>query len=108
MKMLICIAVLCAVAVFGFAVSSRTVTVEAGPAEASRPQPLVFVADSPANRCGTRVIDEEEQRMIDREAAAIRADQRKINGGDSVDVTGGVINVYVHVIHNGTAGDVPD
>jgi len=57
-------------------------------------------------RCSTRNVDEEEQLAIDSEVRAILAKR----AAREPQATGGVINVYFHVIRNGTGtgGDVPD
>jgi hypothetical protein len=60
-------------------------------------------------RCPTRVPDEIEMAEIDQEIARRQAERQEF--GLPQNVTGGVINVYVHVIRNGTGianGDVPD
>ncbi len=57
-------------------------------------------------RCSTRYVDEEEQLQIEAEAAALLAEE----GRRLPMVTGGTVNVYFHVINNGSGlanGDVP-
>ncbi len=79
-------------------------------------QPFVFQGQSwvdqrafieSGRRCSTRNVDLEEQELIEAEVQQLLAERR---GRQSL-VTGGAINVYVHVINNGTGianGDVPD
>jgi hypothetical protein len=58
-------------------------------------------------RCGTMQPDAEAIAAIDREVAAFL----EARGGLDANVTGGTINVYVHVINRGSGianGDVPD
>ena len=57
-------------------------------------------------RCSTRNVDLEEQELIEAEVQQLLAER----GRRQSLVTGGTINVYVHVINNGTGianGDVP-
>ena len=57
-------------------------------------------------RCGTRHVDEEEQFAIETKAAMLLSE----TGRRAPPVPGGVVNVYFHVINNGSGlqnGDVP-
>jgi hypothetical protein len=59
-------------------------------------------------RCSTKHPDDIRAAEIDREVAARLADRKA--AGDDESVTGGVINVYFHVINKGTGianGDIP-
>jgi hypothetical protein len=79
-------------------------------------QPFVFQGTSwvdqrafieSGRRCSTRNVDLEEQELIEAEVSQLLAER----GRRQPLVTGGTINVYVHVINNGTGianGDVPD
>lgn len=63
-------------------------------------------ADYDANnprQCGTAELDVVEREMVEEELAAHEAEHP-----DRLGVTGGTINVYFHVISNGTAGNVSD
>jgi hypothetical protein len=78
-------------------------------------QPFVFQGTSwvdqrafieSGRRCSTRNVDLEEQELIEAQVRQLLAER----GGRQPLVTGGTINVYVHVIRNGTGianGDVP-
>lgn len=60
-------------------------------------------------RCATRQLDEAELARVTHEVGANAA--RKPGGGGGSGVTGGVINVYFHVVNQGSGlanGDVPD
>ncbi len=82
----------------------------------SEGQPFVFQGMSwvdqrafieSGRRCSTRNVDFEEQEFIEAEVQQLLAER----GGRQSLATGGTINVYVHVINNGTGianGDVPD
>ncbi|MCM3875936.1 MAG: zinc metalloprotease [Thermoanaerobaculia bacterium] len=58
-------------------------------------------------RCSTRPVDEEEALLIEEEVQSLLTER----GGRWALVTGGTVNVYVHVINKGSGianGDVPD
>src|SRR5262249_10265066 len=58
-------------------------------------------------RCSTRPVDEEEAAFIEEEAASLLAQ----HPGRSALANGGTINVYFHVINNGSTlgqGNIPD
>jgi len=63
-------------------------------------------------RCGTKDHDEARMDEVNREVAAANGNRGgRGGGGGGTVVTGGIVNVYVHVINNGAGlanGDVPD
>jgi hypothetical protein len=62
-------------------------------------------------RCGTEKLSDEQIADIERQVAVFKENQRAANDGFDLDVTGGVINVYWHVINNGTStsqGNISD
>jgi hypothetical protein len=62
-------------------------------------------------RCATEKLSDEQIAEIERQVAVFKENQRAANGGFDLDVTGGVIDVYWHVINNGSSlsqGNIPD
>lgn len=62
-------------------------------------------------RCVTRNLNDEELAEVERTVAISKENRKAANGGYALDVTGGAINVYWHVIRSGTAtsqGNIPD
>jgi Pregnancy-associated plasma protein-A len=102
-----------AVAVLAIALASPALAADAQK-EAGRPFVIGGVSwvDQQAfidhgGRCATKQPDVETMAAIDREVAAYM----QARGGVEASATGGTINVYVHVINNGSGlanGDVPD
>ena len=59
------------------------------------------------NRCSTRDVSDAERSASDK----LVENARKPGGGGAPAVTGGVVNVYAHIINKGTGlsnGDIPD
>lgn len=125
-KVLLLVAAFCMVSVIAFGLMSRTVPVSAQSAAADQQGPIV-TSDQPYvfngtvfknqedflqnGRCGTAKLTEAQIADIERQVAVFRENQKAANRGFQTDVTGGTINVYWHVINNGTSlsqGNIPD
>ena len=62
-------------------------------------------------RCGTQKLSPAEIDEIEREVEVDKENRKILNRGYALDVTGGTINVYWHVIRSGTSlsqGNIPD
>jgi len=105
-KLLILVAVLAAVSMIAGAILNRTGKVEAQNEKAVQEVPVYSSVSGRGgngnDRCGTRHVTDEEAADVEREVAVIRGNQKSANGGFAATVTGGTINVYVHVINTGT------
>lgn len=116
---------LCVVATAAFALLSQTTPVEAQSDVASQEtprakggEPFKFNDTIFANeeefldraRCATEKLTTAQTDEIDRQVAVFKENQKAANGGFELNATGGVINVYWHVINKGTGianGDIP-
>src|SRR6188768_1730106 len=54
-------------------------------------------------RCATAKLTDAEVEQIEREVSISKENQRAATGGYTLDVTGGTIPVYWHVINNGSS-----
>ncbi len=125
-KVLLLVVVFCAVSLIAFGIMSRTEPVSAQSAMADQEipvvtsnQPFEFNGTTFKNkedflengRCATAKLSEAQIAEIERQVAVFRENQKAANGGYDLDVTGGTIPVYWHVIRSGTAasqGNIPD
>lgn len=124
-KILISVVVLCAISIIAFGLLSRTGPVEAQTAKADREIPEAK-SDTPFEfngktwkdkaeflehgRCATKKLSKYEIADIEQQVAIFKENQKAANGGVESNVTGGSINVYWHVIRQGTGlanGDIP-
>lgn len=104
-KILVSVAVFCAVGVIALGLIGRTNSVGAQ-SERSSYDNVVWASsdDQPYEdilqhgRCGTEQLSEARIADIEREVAVAQENRKAANGGYSLDVTGGTIPVYVHVI----------
>ena len=124
-KIFLSVAALCVVATVAFGFLSRTTPVEAQSDLASQEitdvknsQPFKFNGTIFINeeefldraRCATEKLSAAQADEIDRQVAVFKENQKAANGGYEMNATGGVINVYWHVINRGTGisnGDIP-
>lgn len=125
-KVLMSVVVLCAISVIAFGLLNRTEPVGAQSAKSDQEMPEVN-SDQPFEfngkifkdredflengRCGTEKLSDEQIADIERQVAVFKENQKAASGGFESNVTGGTINVYWHVINNGTSlsqGNIPD
>ncbi len=125
-KVLLLVAVFCAISLIAFGILSKTESVNAQSAKADEVMPVV-TSDQPFEfngtifksqedflengRCGTEKLSEARIAEIERQVAIFKENQKAANGGFETEVTGGVIPVYWHVINNGSSlsqGNIPD
>ena len=125
-KVLLLVASFFAVSMIAFGVITRTESVgaqesiadEKAPV-ATSDQPFIFNGTIFKNqddflenaRCATAKLSEAEVAEIERQVAVFKENQKAANGGFEMDVTGGTIPVYWHVINNGSsasAGNISD
>ena len=124
-KIFMSFVVLCAITAVAFGLFSRTQSVEAQSMKAvvevpetKSDVPFEFLGQRWKNhdeflehgRCSTRKLSDAEVADIERQVGIFKENQRAASGGFEMNATGGVINVYWHVINKGTGianGDIP-
>ena len=124
-KVLMSLALLCAIALTALGLFTRTAPVEAQsvkaeqePSENRSEKPFEFNGKTwrdqkeffENGRCATKKLTEYEVADIERQISVFKENQKAANGGVENDVAGGAINVYWHVINNGSGianGDIP-
>lgn len=128
LKLLLSVAVVCAVTIAAFALWNQIVPVGAQSTKAeAEPEPIIAADDTPfefngktwkskdeflkKGRCSTEELSEYEIADIERQVAVFKENQKAANGGFETNATGGTIPVYWHVINNGSGianGDIPN
>lgn len=125
-KIFVSMAVVCLITIGAFALWNRTESVGAQStkvdqvvSEINDDMPFEFNGKTWKNkddflengRCSTEKLSEFQIAEIERQVAVFKENQKAANGGFESNVVGGTINVYWHVINNGTAlsnGNIPD
>lgn len=125
-KILVSIVVVCTLSVIAFSMLNRTVSVDAQTTKADLENtvekdqgPFEFKGRvwnskdefNESGRCATQKLNEYEIDDIERHVKIFKENRNLASGGFDMNVAGGAINVYFHVVNNGTGtaeGNIPD